>query len=228
MAEQPFRSRQVRGVAAPDRECLLCCFDPRAKDGGGRGRERHDHVLQIVAAEEHAVEARRRNQVEGVRVALVERHAGLEALQEKPLAVVADVRNDEQRDVGASHDGVGARADTDRQRDLEIADGDAVRRGRLARGLRGCCLRTGRSGNRQERKSLAKNGVHGADRRAGAPGATRCGHCFRACAPVLFAVGSELLRKCTPGDLSVMNPAPLCVHPHTLYKVATDSARHAA
>jgi hypothetical protein len=31
-----------------------------------------------------------------------------------------------------------------------------------------------------------------------------------------------------PVILSVMNPAPLCVRPHTLYKGATDSARHAA
>ena len=227
MAEQPFRSRQIRGVAAA-RPGTSALRPPGPKRRRRHGCERHDHVLQIVAAEEHAVEARRRDQVEGVRVALVKRHAGLEALQEEPLAVVAHVRNDEQRDVGTSHDGVGARADTDRQRNLEFADGDAVRRGRLARGLRGCGLWAGRSGNRQERKSLAKNGVHGADRRAGAPGATRCGHSFRACVPVLFAVGSELLRKCTPGDLSVMNPAPMCVHPHTLYKVATDSARHAA
>src|SRR3954453_22300516 len=62
-------------------------------------------------------------------------------------------------------------------------------------------------------------------RHASALEGARCRHCSRAHFAVLFDSRSKLLLKCTPGDLSVTNPALAYVRPHTLYKVTTNRAR---
>src|SRR6185312_13255340 len=84
------------------------------------------NVLQIAAIEEDAVVAGAGDEAEGIRVALAQRHAEVQILDEDPLAVVAELRNDDERYVRAMHHGIGPDPGTQCDAEIPVPDRDAI------------------------------------------------------------------------------------------------------
>ncbi len=93
---------------------------------GDCGVRADENVLQVAAIKEDAIVARTRDETQGVRLALEERHPGVQVVDEETLAVVAELRNDHQGNILAVHQRIGAHAGAQGYTQTPAADGDTV------------------------------------------------------------------------------------------------------
>lgn len=134
VSERPLRPNQIGCVTRTHGIFPRRIGDRR--DAGYGGSAGYEDVLQVVTEEEDPVVAGRRDQVECIRVAVVKREPQLQVLQKDALAVVADARNHDERNIRLAGDRIRAPAHAERCADLPFADHGALGRGRAARGLR--------------------------------------------------------------------------------------------
>src|SRR5690606_31055567 len=129
--EQPLGPRQVRRVPIREDELApgLAALLREARHQGARHidserRARDEHVLQIVADEKHAIVPRRRDHIERVSTAFVQREAEFEVLEKEALAVVADLRQEDERDIRMVDDRIRPLPVADAETDVQLADDD--------------------------------------------------------------------------------------------------------
>src|SRR5262249_25455533 len=107
--ESPFRAREVGDLPRALGQRLLDRWDihpGRWSRGESRARSADKDILQVAAVEKNAIVAWACDQAEGVQVAFEQGDPWIQVLDEEALAVIAELRNDDERNVLAVHQGI--------------------------------------------------------------------------------------------------------------------------
>src|SRR5690606_41857921 len=125
--------------------------------------------LQVVAKEEDTIVPRCRDHIERVHGTLVQRETEFEVLEKEALAVVADLRQKNERNVGVVDDRVRPLPVADTEVDVQLAHDHAIGRRRSAARLSGRRLPNAR---KQRGQKQGYERAHGASIIPDAPGAS--------------------------------------------------------
>src|SRR5581483_5135166 len=119
--ECPFRPRQISPLTRPPRNA----FDRVSQAVGRNGAD--ENILRVAAVEKYSIVPRRRYQAQRAGIAFRQREAEIEILDENPLAVVAELRDHDERYGRFMDDGVGPQAGTEADLEVPMANRYAIR-----------------------------------------------------------------------------------------------------